>query len=207
MDVRNDSGSPSPEAGPGSEIPAVRSGLAGAWDKFAGPGWSRSENLLLWTSTLVCSLFLPLWAAISGMDWSALQYILAFLLALDIIGGAVTMAAVPGKRWYHRPGQGAKEHLGFIVMHVHPFLVAWLFAPAGEGMLWGYALTGYVFLLLATAGILLAPPRLKRPLATACLAAGCLLNGLVVSPPPGMMWFLPVFYTKLLLSHLVPEKQ
>lgn len=190
-----------------ADIPAPRPGWLGAWDKFAGPGWSQAENAVLFTATLAAGVFVPVWAAIAGLGWNWLQYILAFFIALDIVGGAVTMAAQPGKRWYHRPGQGAKQHLGFILMHVHPFLVAWLFAPQDQGMLWGYALTGYIYLLLAAPVILFAPVPLKRPLSAAFIAGGCLLNGLVVTPPPGFVWFLPVFYLKLLMSHLVPEKQ
>lgn len=189
-----------------TDIPVPRTGWLGAWDKFAGPGWSRAENTVLFTATLVGGAFVPAWAAIAGLGWSVLQYILAFVIALDIVGGAVTMAAQPGKRWYHRPGQGPKQHLSFILMHAHPFLVAWLFAPQGQGMLWGYAITGYVYLLLAAPVILFAPVQLKRPLSAAFIAGGCLLNGLAVTPPPGFVWFLPVFYLKLLMSHLVPEK-
>lgn len=187
-------------------LPPVRAGLAGSWDKFAGPGWSPAENAILFSATLLGGVFVPLWAAIAGYGWNFWQYLVAFLLALDIVGGAVTMAALPGKRWYHRQGQCWRQHLGFIAMHLHPFLVAWLFAPDDQGMLWGYALVSYIYLLLGTFAVLAAPRQLKRPLGTALVAGGCLLNGLVVEPPPGFVWFLPVFYVKLLLSHLVPEK-
>jgi hypothetical protein len=34
----------------------------------------------------------------------------------------------PAKRRFHVPGRSSRRHLGFVVVHVQPFAVAW-FAP------------------------------------------------------------------------------
>ncbi|MFZ0613588.1 MAG: hypothetical protein WAM73_15220 [Desulfobacterales bacterium] len=50
------------------------------------------------------------------------------MLAFDIVGGVTTNATSSAKRWYHRSGQTALNHMGFIALHLlHIFLVAWLF--------------------------------------------------------------------------------
>jgi hypothetical protein len=36
-------------------------------------------------------------------------------------------------------------------------------------------------------------------------AGSVLLSLYALAPPPGMEWFLPLFYLKLLVSHLPPE--
>ena len=67
----------------------------------------------------------------------------------------------------------------------------------------GFLIYGY--LLLATLLILAAPLYLQRPVSMALTLVG-LMIGLVASPPtPGMAWFVPVFYLKLLVSHLLKE--
>lgn len=174
----------------------------GSWDRFVGPGWTRPEKVVLYASIAMASVALPLVAAVRGYPWSGLQSLVAALLAFDIVGGAVTMATNPGKAWYHRPGQGFRQHLAFVAVHVHPFLVAWLFVPSMD---WSYALGSYGYLLVLSVAILRAPLYLKRPMAAGAIAIGCLANGLILTPPLGMAWFLPVFYIKLFSSHLVPE--
>jgi hypothetical protein len=183
------------------EVPAPRSGLAGEWDRFIGPGATRAELALILGSALVGSAAVAIYALWQDLAWTPVQTAAAALLALDLVGGVVANTTTAAKRWYHRPGQGFRQHFAFVVLHVHPFLVAWLFWDGD----WTFGLVVYGYLLLATLLILRTQLYLRRPVAMALTIAG-LGIGLVTFPPaPGMAWFVPVFYLKLLVSHLLRE--
>lgn len=183
------------------EAPAPRKGLAGEWDRFIGPGATRAELALILGSALVGAIAVAAYALWQDLGWSSIQLAAAALLALDLVGGVVANATTAAKRWYHRPGQGFRQHFAFVVLHVHPFLAAWLF---WEGN-WAFALVIYGYLLLATLLILRTRLCMQRPVAMALTVVG-LGIGLVAFPPvPGMAWFVPVFYLKLLVSHLLKE--
>jgi hypothetical protein len=186
--------------------PEPRRGLPGAWDRFIGPGATAAE---VWTPLIVG--FISALALICyalkfgddrGIEWGVIQYIVAGFLAFDIVGGVLTNATTAAKRWYHREGQGIKEHMGFQLFHgVHIFIVAWLFR-SGD-----WAFFGVVYGYLAVAGlvILLTPLYLRRMTALLFLLGAFIMNSYIFNPAPGFEWFLPTFFTKLLVSHLVVE--
>lgn len=130
-----------------------------------------------------------------------MQLAVAALLALDLVGGVVTNATAAAKRWYHRPGQGFRQHFGFVAVHLHPFLVAWLFLDGN----WGFGAIVYGYLLLAALLILWPPLYIQRPLAMVLWLVGLLIGLYGVALPAGLEWFVPVFYLKLLVSHLLKE--
>jgi hypothetical protein len=182
--------------------PHPRSGAIGWWDRLIGPGATRAENalFLLWGS--LCAAAVVAFALGTGLGWSALQLAVVSLLALDIGGGVPANASNPAKRWYHRPGPGFRERFAFPLVHVHPFVLALLFPGFG----WGMAALIYAYLLAASAAILVAPLYLKRPVALTLYCAA-LLGGLyALGAPAGLEWFVPLFFLKLLVAHLPPEK-
>jgi hypothetical protein len=129
------------------------------------------------------------------------QIVVVVLVALDIGGGVVANAAPSAKRWYHRDGQGFRQHIGFIAAHlVHLALVA--------AVLIANPLTWiglhYGFLLLAAVLILRAPTDLRLALAVLLWLAGVLIGWYGNPVSSGLEWFLPAFYLKLLVCHLVP---
>jgi hypothetical protein len=110
------------------KYPQPRSGFAGALDKFFGPGTTGAEAWIEGVFCIGAGVAMPLYAYLNGFEWSLVQYILAAWLAFDMVGGIITNATSSAKRWYHRPGQGFKEHFNFIALHIgYLFLVAWLF--------------------------------------------------------------------------------
>lgn len=182
--------------------PRPRAGVIGLWDRFIGPGATRAENvlILLWATLFTAEVVAyALWA---GLGWSALQLVVVAVLAFDIGGGVPANASNCAKRWYHRPGQGFWEHFAFPLIHVHPFVLALLFPGFG----WGTAAVVYVYLLVAAIVVLLSPLYLKRPVAFV-LYSVALLGGLyALGVPPGLEWFVPLFFLKLLVAHLLPER-
>ena len=182
--------------------PEPRRSLLGEWDKFVGPGQTRAEFLLILFPSLLAGLAVPLYTLFAGLGWTILQLIVAGLIAFDLMGGVVTNATSSAKRWYHRPGQGWLQHLGFIAVHfIHPFLIAWLFL----GMDWIYFAAVYVYLVIASLVITRTPLYLQRPVALLFFVGALLLNFYILVPAAGLEWFLPVFFLKLLVSHLPKE--
>ncbi len=182
--------------------PEPREGLAGAWDQFIGPGATRAEVLLQLAAAVAAPLALLIYARAVGIGWSPVQTIVALLLAFDLAGGVVTNATSSAKRWYHRAGQGFWQHLLFIAVHVHPFVVAWLFRDGD----WVFAVVLYGYLLAAAVIVLRVPLYLQRPTALILFCGALLLNSYVFPPTPGLEWFVPLFYLKLLVSHLLREE-
>ena len=152
--------------------PRPRLGMIGLGDRFIGPGATRTESasILLWA--VLCAAGILAYALVAGLGWSALQLVVAALLAFDIGGGVPANAANCAKRWYHRPGQGIQDHFAFPLVHVHPFALTLVFPGFG----WETATIIYAYLLIAAAIILVIPLYLKRPVAFVvyCVALGSL---------------------------------
>ncbi|NWF68094.1 MAG: hypothetical protein HXY40_03325 [Chloroflexi bacterium] len=185
------------------QYPPPRPGWRGQLDTFFGPGTTRAEIWLEVGSGLAAAVALVIYAAANALDWSLVQYVVAALLAEDLVGGVATNAASSGKRWYHRAGQGFRQHMLFIVIHaVQPALVVLFFRPGD----WGFFALVYGYLLLAAALILRSPLYLQRPLALLALCGGFLITFYGLSPTPGLEWFIPVYYVKLLVSHALREE-
>lgn len=184
--------------------PEPRPGLAGAWDKFIGPGATDAELWLQLVGTvgLTAVLALTNFTQRSDLHWSAWQWLVFLLFAFDLSGGIITNATSAAKRWYHRAGQRFIDHFGFVAVHsLHLAAVTWLFRDGD----WPYFVVYYGYLLVATAVLLRTPLYLQRPLALLLYSGTLLLNGSFLLPTVGLSWFIPFFFLKLLVAHLVPE--
>ena len=123
------------------------------------------------------------------------------LLTLDLSGGIITTVTSTAKRWYHRAGQGWRQHIIFVLPHgLHLALVVWLFPGFG----WWFFLLFYGYLVAATLLILYTPLYVQRPVAFICYAGVVLLNG-VFAPTAGLEWVIPFLFLKLLIGHLLKE--
>lgn len=180
-------------------IPAIPAGLAGWLARLTGPGATPTELLL---QTLIPSAFAG-FAIYQGMEsLNVLQRILIGVLAFDIAGGVITNATSSAKRWYHRTSQTFWHHYAFISLHLlHLGVVAYFFEA---GMVW--FLWNSIFLLLASALILLVPLYLQRPVSLALYGFILIIILYNESGTPAMPWFAPLFYLKLLVSHLPLEE-
>jgi hypothetical protein len=183
-------------------FPQPRRGVAGAVDRFFGPGTTRGEWWVQAMFVTLATVLLPLRALWAGVEWTPLQYAVAAWFAFDLTGGIVTNATSAAKRWYHREGQGFRQHFSLITPHVVYLLaVAWLF----RGGDWLYLGVGGLGLLAASALVLRLPLYLQRPVAVGLLAAAIVVNE-SVPPTRGLEWFLPLLFFKLLVSHALREE-
>lgn len=62
------------------------------------------------------------------------------------------------------------------------------------------------YLLIAAIVVLSVPQYLQRPVALIVFSGALLVSLYVLSQPAGLTWFLPLFYLKLLVSHLPKEE-
>ncbi|MEO0533320.1 MAG: hypothetical protein AAF215_05585 [Cyanobacteria bacterium P01_A01_bin.123] len=182
--------------------PSPRSGWKGWLDRFVGPGATPSELLVQVAPSLIAGVAAPAYALTLPVQWSSLQLGLMALFGFDLVGGILTNATASAKRWYHRPGQGWRQHLGFISIHlIHILLVVLLFRGADWGFFW--SVSGY--LLGASILILQSPLYLQRPVALGLYGLALVGDRYLFVPTPGLEWFLPLFFLKLLVSHLLYE--
>ena len=185
--------------GDSAGLMSPRSGWRGWVDRFVGPGATPAELWLQFAPALLVGLSVPIWAVLAQVGWSIPQMIVAGLLALDVVGGAVTNATLPAKRWYHRTGT---RHEGFVLSHgAQIFLVCWLFRQLD----WVYFAFHYGALLAASAVIVRTPERLRRPTAFLLFSIILMASTTAFLPSDGMAWFVPLFFLKVLISHLLPN--
>jgi hypothetical protein len=185
------------------KFPPPRRGLAGALDRFVGPGATTAELALQTVLPLLAAIAAVYHASRTVARWDWIEYAVCGALAFDVVGGIVTNATSSAKRWYHRAGQGVRQHLGFVSLHLlHLLVVSSLYLSFD--LEW-FAITGG-YLLSASAIELAVSQYLQRPVALALYACALLVCLYLIRPPPGLEWFLPLFYLKLLVSHLPREE-
>ncbi|MEM9484092.1 MAG: hypothetical protein AAGA83_10425 [Cyanobacteria bacterium P01_F01_bin.116] len=174
----------------------------GQLDRLIGPGATPAELLLQFVPAVVAAISAPLYASTLPINWTSWQLGLMAVLGFDLVGGVLTNATAAAKRWYHRPGRGWRQHLMFIIMHLlHIGLVAFLFRGA-DGVFFAVVSS---YLLLASGLILGSPLYLQRPVALGLYGLMLICDRYLISPTPGLEWFLPLFFLKLLVSHLLNE--
>jgi hypothetical protein len=165
--------------------------------RVSGPETTGAEAAVLLAGAVTFSLAAVALGLARAPGWSALQWVLAAGLAFDFGGGVVTNAMVAAKRWFHRAGR-VRARAAFYVLHVQPLVLALFFSTP-----WAQAAALYAGMLAAAALVELAPRRIAQPVAFGLVALGLVASG-VVSWPPGLEWFAPVYLLKLVGAHAVP---
>ena len=185
------------------EHPEPRTGIRGSIDKFIGPGATKSEIALQLYLPLLAVIAAPVYASNLSVDWGIAQFVVCALLAGDMVGGLITNATSTAKRWYHREGQSFVNHIKFVITHVlHLLLVSWLYLSFDLG----WVLYAGAYLLIAAIVMLKVEVYLQRPVSLSFYCGAILLSIYVLEAPTGLEWFLPLFYLKLLVSHLPREE-
>ncbi|MFF2773403.1 hypothetical protein ACFVU3_00705 [Streptomyces sp. NPDC058052] len=187
--------------------PPAPPGLLGRLERFMGPGKTRAESVVEAAGVGVCAVLLAAgtWSGGTLRGWSGLQLAVTALIALDLLGGVLTNATNAAKRWYHRPRPGARRtRLLFVSAHLlHLAVVAALLLDGDPGWFLGNAA------LLAAGALLVefSPAPVRRPVAMGAYTAAVLTGFFWLTVPPGLIWFGPLFFLKLLVCHLVPEAE
>jgi hypothetical protein len=167
--------------------------LIAAWNRLVGPGASTTENVGTIGGALIGSV----------LGWHATprragRRAAATLLSADLVGGAWANNTFTTRAWYHRPGTSNIDRLGFTVVHVHPFVAAWLWdvpLPLAAG--------AYVYALVSTALVSAVPARRQLAIGWALTALGAALGAIRVSNAHQPRWLFAAYYTKLIVGHSV----
>jgi len=183
--------------------PEPRQGFVGGFDKFVGPGATTAEIVIGLGGSIVAPVAVVLYAFLNHLGWSLIQYVVIALLASDIVGGLAVDATSTAKRWYHREGQGPRQLLGKVAIHlIHIFLVAWLFR--GLDLVYFAVVSGY---LAAATFLVFAVPLYLRRASSVLLVCGAILMNLYVFPmTPGLEWFIPMLFIGLVGCFIVREE-
>jgi hypothetical protein len=198
---------------PATKTPIEWEAPAGARaDWLMGAGATRAERGLIWAGALIGVAFvLSQWAVGQPGGWAWWQYVVAGVIAFDLVGGAVSNAAGSTKRQYFGPLSGpptgiarlARDPVAFAALHVYPFLIVALF-PGGT---WAWAAATYAAMLLSVVLVDRIVPRyLQRPVAMLLFCVAVLASAIAASTPPGWGWFVVVYLAKLVLAHAVREE-
>lgn len=185
-----------------SSAPSPRPGIAGWLDQLTGPGATPAELVLQFIPAVIAAVLAPLNAVSIEADWSTTQLALISLLALDLVGGVLTNATGAAKRWFHRQGQGPLNHFGFVFLHLfHIALVAVVFRNWDTK----YFVLVSAYLLIASFLVIHSPLYLQRATGLGLFALGLIGSNFLLEPTQGLEWFLPLFFLKLLVAHLIFE--
>lgn len=185
------------------DLPAFRPGIWGVIDKLIGPGATKAEKNIQLYLPVLFALGVVAVGLYSGFDWTAWQYAIIALLAVDMVGGVITNATSAAKRWFFREGEGFREHITFVAMHLAQIVIfSWAFQ--GFDLMW---IAGVYGLLMASSVVILnAPLYMQRPVAASLYLVALLLSLYVFDTPAHLEWFLPILFFKLLISHVLREE-
>lgn len=183
-------------------LPVPRAGVLGVLDRFIGPGATSAEIVLQLVPSVLAAIAAPTYALSLPITWTPWQLGLLALFGFDLSGGVLTNATNAAKRWYHRPGQGWRQHLLFVASHLFHIGSVALFFRGGD---WAFFGSVSAYLLLAAGLILSVPLYLQRPIAFGLYGLSLIGSFYLLTPMPGLEWFLPLFFLKLLVSHLLNE--
>ncbi|NNH73863.1 hypothetical protein HLB23_29090 [Nocardia uniformis] len=166
-------------------------------DLLIAPGASRGEQLICYTTAALGAAGSTALAV--HADLSLLAVIVIAVIAFDLCGGAVVNSTASAKRHFHRAGRTHWHHLGFVAIHVQPFILA-LVVPEFP---WCSAAAVYLLALAGAVTILSTPAALRRPIAFAWVTLALLFP---LDTPTALVWMPPILLIKLLLAHLQPEE-
>jgi len=165
-----------------------------------GPQASSKELILGWGTAILFAAGQLLWAFV-GSNWAWWQILIAVVFAFDIGGGVVVNATRSGRQYWHRPELTTRDHILFYAAHVHPFVVAF-FWPEYSWLQAGFTYVGMgIFAYI----VFILPAELKRPAAFGLAAIAIVAGITLLEMPAGLIWFVPMYFMKLILAHAVPE--
>jgi len=183
-------------------IDGTTSGIAAFMRNFSGNRRTLLERraaLIVMTAAPALALAAVL---LEGRALATWQITVLMVLAVDLGGGVFVNATAAAKRWYHRMGARDWHHLAFVLVHIHPVLVAWAFPEFG----WVWAVYLYAATVLSAIIVLACPHYLRRPVALTLAALVLAGAPFVASTPMFLAWIAPFYVLKLLVAHIVHEE-
>ena len=171
--------------------------------ELIGPGATRAEIILVLGVGILAGFAQISYQYFAVLDWNLIQLAIAGIMAFDIAGGLVANSTSTAKRWFHRAEKGRKDHIGFVLIHaVYPILISIFFLSYD----WNFFFVVFGYLSLASILVVMSPLYLRRPVSVTLFALGLLISMYILNPIPGLEWFVPLLYLKLIIGHIVREE-
>lgn len=187
---------------------------SGKPDALLGTGATAAERWLTHGTALIGTIVVVGAVATTQPEaWDWWHYLLAAVVALDLLGGVVANGLNAAKRDHHGPVPQpltigirlVRRPVLFAAVHLQPVAVG-LLLPGGSA-LWGWV--WYAAALLSVIAVRRVPLYLQRPVALAAcvlVAVSAPLVETVLPSPVGMAWVPVVLALKLALAHAVQEE-
>lgn len=88
---------------------------------------TRSEKIIIFSCSIIFPLFLPFYSIYSGLNWSALQMIIAFGIAFDIMSGCLVYNSFSHKKIRYKEKQ-LSVNVKHALVHMQPLVIASFFS-------------------------------------------------------------------------------
>lgn len=182
----------------------------GKGDAIFGAGATSAEKSLANAAALIGAFVIVAAGLATGVDWNVALYVVAAVIAFDVVGGVVANGLNSAKRDHHGPpsatantgfGRLVRLPVVFTALHIHPIIVGAFYPP----YLWWWGPSWYLVILGGTVAVRAVPLYLQRPTALGYCASVAMAA--VYVPAPELWGWLPVMLAlKLVLAHAVQEE-
>ncbi len=88
---------------------------------------TRSEIIIVCSCAIIFPLILPLYSIYSGLNWSALQILIAFGIAFDIMSGCLVYNSFSHKKISYKEKQ-LSVYVKHTLLHMQPLVIASFFS-------------------------------------------------------------------------------
>ena len=167
---------------------------------LVGPSATRPENMITYfvafTGMIGAGILFTL-----GEEFSFWKLFIICILAFDVFGGATANATNSARRWWHRPGVKRGSFIFFTLFHLHPIIIGALYS----GFSFSLGVISYAGVICAAGICIFFPPSLTRPMAYGICYLLILFTAFMGGVAWYLSWFLPGYFMKLLLSHLLSD--
>ena len=141
------------------DLPPFRPGIWDDIDKFIGPGATKAEKWIQFYPALALAGGIVVFGLVNQVGWSFWQFVIVALLSVDMLGGVLTNATSAAKRWFFREGEGFRQHMSFVALHLAQIILfSWAFLDVNVAWIVGV----YGVLMGGSAIILKSPLYLQR---------------------------------------------
>lgn len=158
-----------------------------AW--FEGENPLKFDRILMYGGSTIGAVLIIL----SAPDLNAIQYIGLFLIAWDLLGGVVSNFSKSTSEFYAK--QTLRKKFLFLSVHfIHPLVLILLF-----DLSWTF-MQIYLFMLLGSWSLQYVKRQSRDSYAAFLTILICIIIFILEPMPTYLLWFVPTYMVKLLLS-------
>lgn len=88
---------------------------------------TRSEKIIVFSCSIIFPLILPFYSIYSGLNWTALQMLIAFGIAFDIMSGCLVYNSFSHKKIRYKEKQ-LSVYVKHALLHMQPLVIASFFS-------------------------------------------------------------------------------